>query len=47
MGTTWENADPYIDFWESILNTSEIENTKYKIQSICTEIEDAEYEMIE
>ena len=47
MAATWGNPSPFIEFWETNLNEGDIDCAKYKMQMVCTEIEDAEYEMIE
>lgn len=47
MAKTWGDPSPHIDFWETNLNVGDFDCTKYKLQTVCTEIEDAEFEMIE
>lgn len=47
MEFTWGDPMPHIDFWETTLDMGDFDCTKYKLQAICTEIEDAEFEEIE
>lgn len=46
MEFTWNDPMPYINFWETTLDMGDFDCTKYKLQAICTEIEDAEFEEI-
>lgn len=47
MSTKRDGASQYIDFWDININVGDFDCTKYKLQTICTEIEDVEFEMIE
>ena len=47
MKFTLGDPMPHIDFWKTTVDMGDFDCTKYKLQTICTEIEDAEFEMIE